>query len=225
MELCQIDLDPRPAAAGCFAGGTSQTRRAHVLNAGHGVARQKFQTRLEQQFFLERIADLDRRTIFARLFGQFARSKRGAGQTVAPGFGADIKNGIADAAGRAARELFVSKHAETKNIYERIAFETFVEINFAADGRNPDAIAVMRNAGDDAGEKPAIGGDAGCSILMLDICRAPPIRIRICIRIFVIGPKRSELRQNSGRAPMVKMSRMIPPTPVAAPWNGSIALG
>src|SRR5947199_4654044 len=24
---------------------------------------------------------------------------------------------------------------------------------------------------------------------------------------------------------MVKMSRMIPPTPVAAPWNGSIALG
>ncbi len=28
-----------------------------------------------------------------------------------------------------------------------------------------------------------------------------------------------------GRAPMVKMSRMIPPTPVAAPWNGSTALG
>src|ERR1700719_1934399 len=41
----------------------------------------------------------------------------------------------------------------------------------------------------------------------------------------VIGPKRSEFRQNSGRAPIVKMSRIIPPTPVAAPWNGSIALG
>ena len=41
----------------------------------------------------------------------------------------------------------------------------------------------------------------------------------------VIGPKRSELSKNSGRAPIVKMSRMIPPTPVAAPWNGSIALG
>ena len=40
-----------------------------------------------------------------------------------------------------------------------------------------------------------------------------------------IGPKRRELRLNTGRAPIVKMSRMIPPTPVAAPWNGSMALG
>ena len=31
--------------------------------------------------------------------------------------------------------------------------------------------------------------------------------------------------QAIGRAPMVKMSRMMPPTPVAAPWNGSTALG
>ena len=29
----------------------------------------------------------------------------------------------------------------------------------------------------------------------------------------------------TGRAPMVKMSRRIPPTPVAAPWKGSTALG
>jgi hypothetical protein len=32
------------------------------------------------------------------------------------------------------------------------------------------------------------------------------------------GPKRSESRIAMGRAPMVKMSRRIPPTPVAAPW-------
>ena len=32
-----------------------------------------------------------------------------------------------------------------------------------------------------------------------------------------IGPKRSELRSAIGRAPIVKMSRMMPPTPVAAP--------
>jgi hypothetical protein len=30
-------------------------------------------------------------------------------------------------------------------------------------------------------------------------------------------PNRSELRSAIGRAPMVKMSRMMPPTPVAAP--------
>ncbi len=41
----------------------------------------------------------------------------------------------------------------------------------------------------------------------------------------MIGPKRSELMEQTGRAPIVKMSRMMPPTPVAAPWNGSTALG
>ena len=41
----------------------------------------------------------------------------------------------------------------------------------------------------------------------------------------VIGPNRSELIAQTGRAPIVKISRMMPPTPVAAPWNGSTALG
>ena len=36
------------------------------------------------------------------------------------------------------------------------------------------------------------------------------------------GPKRSELSSAIGRAPIVKMSRMMPPTPVAAPWYGSM---
>ena len=39
------------------------------------------------------------------------------------------------------------------------------------------------------------------------------------------GPKRSESITAMGRAPMVKMSRRMPPTPVAAPWNGSMKLG
>src|SRR6202789_2860182 len=41
----------------------------------------------------------------------------------------------------------------------------------------------------------------------------------------VIGPKRSESITATGLAPMVKMSRRIPPTPVVAPWNGSMKLG
>ena len=39
------------------------------------------------------------------------------------------------------------------------------------------------------------------------------------------GPKRSESITAMGRAPMVKMSRRMPPTPVAAPWKGSMKLG
>ena len=36
------------------------------------------------------------------------------------------------------------------------------------------------------------------------------------------GPKRSAFSSATGRAPIVKMSRMMPPTPVAAPWYGSM---
>ena len=39
------------------------------------------------------------------------------------------------------------------------------------------------------------------------------------------GPKRSESRSAIGLAPMAMTSRMMPPTPVAAPWYGSIADG
>ena len=39
------------------------------------------------------------------------------------------------------------------------------------------------------------------------------------------SPKRSASSTAIGRAPIVKMSRRIPPTPVAAPWYGSTALG
>ena len=35
------------------------------------------------------------------------------------------------------------------------------------------------------------------------------------------GPKRSGSITATGRAPMARMSRTMPPTPVAAPWYGS----
>ena len=36
-----------------------------------------------------------------------------------------------------------------------------------------------------------------------------------------IGPNRSESITATGRAPIDRMSRTMPPTPVAAPWCGS----
>src|ERR1700735_5422222 len=39
------------------------------------------------------------------------------------------------------------------------------------------------------------------------------------------SPKRSAFILAMGRAPMVNTSRMMPPTPVAAPWYGSMKLG
>src|SRR3989442_2511412 len=39
------------------------------------------------------------------------------------------------------------------------------------------------------------------------------------------GPKKRAFSTAVGRAPIAKTSRRIPPTPVAAPWNGSMADG
>jgi hypothetical protein len=51
-------------------------------------------------------------------------------------------------------------------------------------------------------------------LVNLSLCRAGALA-RVLGRL--IGPKRSESITATGRAPMVKMSRRIPPTPVAAP--------
>ena len=134
------------------------------MNSGNGVAREQFETRLEQELFFERITNLNRWTIFFGFLRQLARCERRARQTVASSFGADIKNWIANAACSAARKLFVAQHAETENVHQWISLETFVEINFAADGRDSDAISVMRNARNDACEKTPISGDCGLAI-------------------------------------------------------------
>src|SRR6185312_2921097 len=48
---------------------------------------------------------------------------------------------------------------------------------------------------------------------------------RYLLRALSSEPNRSELSIAIGRAPIVNTSRRIPPTPVAAPWYGSIADG
>src|SRR5438093_11778593 len=55
----------------------------------------------------------------------------------------------------------------------------------------------------------------------------PPVTPAIVLRAAgALGsPKKSAFRTAVGRAPIAKTSRRIPPTPVAAPWNGSIADG
>src|SRR6202035_5709159 len=118
----------------------------------------QLETGFEQKFLFERIADLDCRTIFARLLGQLARSERRPGETIAPRLGADIKNWITNAGCSTARQLLVTQHTKTKNVYEGIALETLIKIDFTANRRDPNAISVVCDPGDDAGEQSPIGG-------------------------------------------------------------------
>src|SRR5207248_3146754 len=133
--------------------------RSHVLNSGNCIASDQFEACFKQQFFLEWIADLHRRAVLPRLLSQFAGGKRCAGETVTTRFSADVKNGISRAFRGAAGELIVPQYAEAKNVYQRIAIETLIEINLAADCGDADAVAVMRDTRDDTREEPPVGGN------------------------------------------------------------------
>ena len=128
------------------------------MHSRDGVAGQQLQARLEQQFLLKRIADLHGRSVLTRFLCQFTGGECGAGEPIATGFGPDIENRVAHAARRPAGKLVVPKGAQAKHIDEWISFKTFVEIDFAADGRDANAVAIMCDAGDNAGEEPPIFG-------------------------------------------------------------------
>ena len=169
-NFVEFDLDARAGARRHFAGGTCQTRRAHVLHAGDCAGGEQFETRFAHKFFHERIADLHRTALsLGGFLGQILRRKRRARETVAPRRRADVKHGITHALGRAARDLFVAQHAEAERVHERIALIRLVEIHLARDGRDAEAIAVMRDAADDAGEQATVVFQLRVLIL---ICRS-----------------------------------------------------
>ena len=156
-DLVQLDLDAGAGARGGFAGRAGQARRAHVLNPGDRAGGEQFEARFAHEFFHERIAHLHRAALLLGGFlGQILRRERRARQTVAARGRADVKHRVANAFGRAARDLFVTQHAEAEGVHERIAFVGFVEIDLARDGRDAEAIAVMRDARHDAGEQTLV---------------------------------------------------------------------
>ena len=156
-NFAQINLDARARPRRRFAGGTGQSRGAHVLNARDGAGGEQFEAGLQHEFFHEWIADLHRAAlVFGRCFGQILRGKRRAGQPIASRRRSDVEHGIANSFGGAARDLVVAQHAQAKRVHQRVCFVARVEIDLAADGRDAEAVAVMGDAGDDACEEAAV---------------------------------------------------------------------
>src|SRR5208283_5630348 len=169
-HFVEFDLNARARARGGFAGRTGQARRAHVLNARDRAGGEQLEAGFANQFLHKRIAHLHRATLLLGGFlGQILRRERRARETVAARGRADVKHRIADAPGRAARDLFVAQHAETEGVHERIAFVGFVKINLARDGRDAEAIAVMCDAGHNAGEQTLVICDLRFAILNFGI--------------------------------------------------------
>src|SRR5207248_7333754 len=124
-------------------------------------------------------------------------------QTSVNGLVYDIADRIYNAEGSSAQQLIVTQNAEAENINQRVAFETFIEINFAADRWDADAISVMRDAGNDTGEEPAIGGDIWTAIGN----RPEPERVQAKLRPSAHGENVADNSTDAGSCPLERFDR------------------
>ena len=90
----------------------------------------------------------------------------------------------------------MSQNAEAKNVHQWIPFEAFVEINFATDGRDADAIAIVCNPRDDAGEEAPVGGDLRLRAQLVGRRSAEP---RFVYRLDRVSPDRMRYRPEAQR--------------------------
>src|SRR5262249_61774393 len=130
-----------------LAGGAGGPRRAHVLDGDDAVLRHDFETRLEQQFLRERIADLHGGALFFGSFAEFGRRHCGAVDAVAAGLGAEINDRHADARSGGVENLVAARETDRHRIHETVAGVAGVKTNTAAHRPPAEGIAVAPDAG------------------------------------------------------------------------------
>ena len=164
--------------------------------------RHRLEAGLDQTLLGEGIAHLHGRALgLAGLVELGGSQQAGAVDAVAPGLAPDVEHRVAEAGGLGEEEPVLAHQAQVEGVHHDVAAVALVEAGLAADGGDADRVAV---AADPLAPRRAAGSGASGSSS---------------------GPKRSESSDAIGRAPIVKMSRRMPPTPVAAPCRGSMNEG
>ncbi len=156
-----VELDPDAALARHLDRRRGEAGGAHVLDRDDRVRGHQFEARLDQQFLGEGVADLDGRALRFRILAEIGRGHRRAVDAVAAGLGADIDDRIADPARGRIEDLVLLRDADGHRVDEDVAVIRRVEVHFAADGGDADAIAVAADAVDDAGDQVAHLGMIG----------------------------------------------------------------
>ena len=192
-HFVEIERDAEIALGAHLDRRAGQPGRAHVLDGDDAALGHDLEAGFEQKLFRERIADLHGRALFLGVGAELGRRHGGAVDAVAAGLRAEIDDRHADAGRRRIENLVGLGEADRHGVDQAIAVIAAVKAHLAADRRHAEGIAVAADAGDDAGR--------------------PAARVFGCSG----SPNDSALRQAIGRAPMVKTSRKMPPTPVAAP--------
>ena len=184
---------PEPPFDAISDGRRGEARRAHVLDGDDRVGRHQLEAGFEQQLFGERIADLHRRALLFRILVELGRRHGRAVDAVAPGLGADIDDGIAGALGGRQEDLVRAREADAHRVDQNVA--------------------VVGGGGNSLRRRPS-ARPCNCRSRR---CRRRRRRRDAASSDDAASPKRSAFIIAIGRAPMVKTSRMMPPTPVAAP--------
>jgi hypothetical protein len=190
----QVREHPGPAGRGRLGQRAGQPGAAEVLDALDELRVVQLEAGLDEQLLGERVADLHRRPA-----GRAVRVEGGAGQhrdpadAVTAGLGTQQHDDVADAAGGGQLDALDRHDAEAEGVDQRVALVARVEDHLAADVGQAEAVPVAADPATIPGSTRAVSG-------------------------WSASPKRSGSMIRIGRAPMVRMSRTMPPTPVAAPW-------
>jgi len=115
---------------------------------------------------------------------------------VPPRASAHINHRVAGAGGLGVKDIFLAAHPQGENIDQRVAVVTRLEEALAAHRGHAETIAVVRDARHHAAQDAPVA--------------------RSGLRI-VEPPEAQRIHHRDGPRPIVKMSRRMPPTPVAAP--------
>ena len=185
-----------PALARHLREGGGEAGGAAVLQRLDEPRLDELDRDLDQLLAEEGIADLDGRPLVGVVLAQLlAREHGGASDPVPSGGRAVEDDEVARAGGAGAGDPVGGEEPDAHRVHEHVVAVGLVEDGLAAHRRHADRVAVRADAGT-ARSKPG----------------SP-------------GAKRSPSSSAIGLAPMAMTSRRIPPTPVAAPWNGSTAEG
>jgi len=159
----EVEVDTDPAFVCHLNRGRGEPGGAHVLNGDDGVFRHELQAGFQQELLGERVAHLHGGPFLLRRVVELRGRHGGAVNAVAAGLGAHIDHGEADAL-RGGLEDAASVHdPNAHGVDQNVVVVASIEIRLAADRGHAHAVAVVPDAGDDAGHQVPRLGMVGCA--------------------------------------------------------------
>ena len=162
-DLRHVDADARAAFIGRLYRRRGQPGGSQVLESDETARLGELQTRLDQDFFEERVAHLHGGTELAVVLEAPRREAGGAVNAVTSGVGPYQHEEVARRPGRGAEELVSRNDAHAHRVDERVVGVGIGEDDLAADVGNADAVAVLRDACNDSSEKITVPRGVGLS--------------------------------------------------------------